>query len=126
MKAIMMTFLLTFLSASAWAAPRCLDLTKDQADKAVSFMKIAIHQKTPVVILSKKERGHVYPMGVWAEKKSGLRGTRSYRVRVDGREVDISLLYLIRSAQHKEAWNLGWMVGCRPAADKPASFRVAM
>ena len=125
MKAPVLSLLVALMSSSAFAAPRCLDLTRTQAEKAVSFMKIAIHEKTPVVILSKKETGFVHPLGVWTEKKSGLRGPRSYRVRVDGREVDISLLYISRSSQHQEAWNLGWMVGCRPAPDKPASLRLA-
>lgn len=114
---------LTFVAAQSSAAPRCLDLTREQASKAVSLMKITLHSGAPIVIHSKRENGFVHPRGVWMEKKKGLSGPRSFRVRVDGREVDISLLYVTRDAQSREAWNLAWLAGCRPAADKPVTLR---
>lgn len=115
--------ILTLLSAqiSFAAAPRCLDLSKAKAEKAVKLMKIALYQGGTLRYVSKKESGFVKPLGVWSEKKG-----HAYRVRVDGREVDLSLVYLNRSSKENRGWNLAWMVGCRPAAGKAESLRFEM
>ncbi|MBX2987309.1 MAG: hypothetical protein KF802_05365 [Bdellovibrionaceae bacterium] len=119
MKQIFITLMLVLNAGLAQAAPRCLDLTEEQAAKAVKLMKISVYQGAKLLFVSKKESGMVKPLGVWYEKKKGLTGPKSYRVRVDGREVDISLVYVAKSDKDSRAHNLGLMSGCRPAFDKP-------
>jgi hypothetical protein len=120
MKILIGLMLGLFISQAAIAAPRCLDLSKKQADTAVKLMKVAVYNGSPLIVRSLKEPGLVKPNGVWAEKKKGRKG--KYRIRVDGREVDISLIYIAHSPQETRAWNVAWMSGCRPAANKPASI----
>lgn len=117
------TALIVLGSVNAMAAPRCLDLTKKQADKAVSVAKIALSKGSALIFNSTKEAGLVMPLSVWAEAKKHKKGKTTYRVRVDGREVDISLVYVARQADDRNAYNLGWMAGCQPAPHKPTKIR---
>lgn len=102
------------------AAPRCLDLTKAQADRAVTIARVALYKDAPLILDAKQESGLVKPRGIWAEKK---KNSKFYRVRVDGREMDISLVYVARSANESRAYNLAWMAGCRPAPQKALSIQ---
>lgn len=121
-RALMISTILSLTAATASAAPRCLDLSKAQAEKAVTVMKIALAKNAPLIFVSKHESGLVKPMGLWTEKKKH-KGRTTYRVRVDGREIDISLVYVARSDKDSRAYNVGWMAGCRPAPNKPMTVR---
>lgn len=112
---------------NAWSAPRCLDLTKKQAEKAVRLAKISINKGSSLIYVSRKEGGLVKPLGIWYEEIPGraphkkVSGT-TYRVVVDGRTVDVGLVYMGSSPKHAKAHNLGRLIGCRQAADKPLSI----
>lgn len=119
----LMTAISLILSASvASAAPRCLDLNKKQAEKAVSVARIALDKGSALIFQTSKEGGLVVPMGVWTEAKKRKNGKTTYRVLVDGREVDISLVYVAKSPDQRHAYNLAWMAGCQPAPHKPNSI----
>lgn len=121
---LLMTGSALVLSASlASAAPRCLDLPKKQAEKAVTIAKIAVAKGSPLIFKSSREAGLVAPTGIWAEARKKKNGRAAYRVKIDGREVDISLVYVARSPKDRSAYNLGWMAGCRPAPNKPTTIR---
>lgn len=104
-------------------APRCLDLSKKQAEKAVTIAKIALSKGSPLIFQSSKESGLVAPLGLWTEAHKDRRtGKMLYRVKADGRDLDISLVYIARSPKDKKAYNLAWMSGCRPALHKPTAI----
>lgn len=125
MKSPALLTLLMIFSATTWAAPRCLDLTRPQAEKAVHLMKIALYKGGSLYYVSKKEAGVVKPLGIWAEKAKKPKSARlDHRIRADGRELDISLVYLTKNATDAKGWNLAWLSGCRPANDKPMTMRV--
>lgn len=123
LRALITLTLVTLGGMTASAAPRCLDLTKAQADKAVTVMKIAVSKGSSLLLKARGESGLVKPMGIWSEKKKHKRGRTTYRVRIDGREMDISLIYVARSENDGRAYNVGWMAGCRPAPNKPNAVR---
>lgn len=128
MKTILVTLTTMLIGLnSALAAPRCLDLTKHQADKAVRLAKIALHKGSSMLFVSKKESGLVKPLGIWSEQvavKSSRKkpNAAAYRVFVDGRQVDLALVYLAKDPQQSKASNLGRLVGCRQARDKAAKI----
>lgn len=105
--------------ASAKPKPRCFDLSRNQADTAVALMKRATAKGSSLIFQTKKEKGLVKPLSIWAEpgKKKG-----TYRVRIDNRPVDISLIYVSRGPGERKAWNVAWLAGCRPALNKPISI----
>lgn len=107
------------ISGVASAKPRCLDLSRTQAETAVAVMKRASAKGSSLIYASKKERGIVKPLSMWAEPG---KGRRAYRVRIDNRPIDISLVYVSRSPGERKAWNVGWLAGCRPAPDKPIAI----
>lgn len=106
----------------AKSAPRCLDLPKKQAEKAVTLAKIAMSKGSPLIFQSSKESGLVAPLGIWTEAHKTKKGKVAYRVKADGRDLDISLVYVAKSKNDKKAYNLAWMSGCRPAIHKPISI----
>lgn len=116
MKFLVTLTLSLLMSSAVFAAPKCLDLPRATADKAVKLMRIALNNGSPLILLSKHETGLVKPLGVWTEVK---KSTGKNRIRIDGREVDISLIYIAHSPTESRAWNVAWMSGCRPAINKP-------
>lgn len=107
------------VTGTASAKPRCLDLTRTQAETAVAVMKRASAKGSSLIYYSSKERGLVKPLSLWAEPSNKR---RSFRVRIDNRPIDISLVYVSRSPGERKAWNVGWLAGCRPAPDKPIAI----
>lgn len=109
----------SLVAGTASAKPRCLDLNRTQAETAVAVMKRATAKGSSLIYYSKKERGLVKPLSLWAEPG---KKRQSFRVRIDNRPIDISLVYVSRSPGERKAWNVGWLAGCRPAPDKPIAI----
>lgn len=118
--------LVTMISSASFAAPRCLNLSAKQAQRAVHLAKKSLYKGGTMWIESKKETGFLKPNGVWSEVSIQGKGKNKralHQVRVDGRIVDISLIYLSKKEDSTRAYNWAWLSGCRPAADKPLVIR---
>lgn len=126
MKKTALALSVLLVGMNAFAAPRCLDLTKKQAEKAVRVAKIAMNKGSSLLFVSSKESGLVKPLGIWTEqvshKAKGKKAKRatSYRVFVDGRQVDLALVYVAKNPDQSKAKNLGRLAGCQKAFAKPA------
>lgn len=125
MKKTMLVLSMVMVGLNAFAAPRCLDLSKKQAEKAVRIAKIAMNKGSSLLFVSSKESGLVKPLGIWTEQVSkkvhGKKAKRaSYRVFVDGRQVDLALVYVAKNPDQAKARNLGRLAGCQKAFAKPS------
>jgi hypothetical protein len=123
-KFLILTLLISNLTISiSFAKASCLDLTQKQAETAVRVSKIAISKGSSLIYQSKNESGLVQPMTIWSEKVKNKKGKASYQMKVDGRSLDLSLVYVARDPSDQRAFNLAWLSGCRPPLGKPTSIQ---
>ncbi len=114
-------FFIVLASLTSSAASQCFNLDDKQATRAVHLAKVALARGSTLHLHASQETGIVKPLGIWSEKKTS--GDKTfYRVRMDDREVDVSLIYVARTAKDRTAYNLGWMAGCRPSYKQPVSI----